>query len=130
MSNCCNANNLRIKSYNGWANYYNVKSGDYNRQKCWKCGDLKGFPQTPGLYNLNIVNPPQPTNNYITSQNLQTLQNSYNKLIQSMRMANDPGSYSGPYVNYLNEECHSLYPKRYVKGNWPDEQLIYTNTPK
>ena len=107
------------------ASYKNVKSGQYNRQLCWNCADFKGYPQTPGVYDLNIVDTPLAMPNY---KAMAKADRNY-QIYQSERMSNHPGSYDGPYVNYLNEECRSVYPKRYVKGNWPDEQLIYTNTP-
>ena len=52
----------------------------------------------------------------------------YQQYIQR-RIENHPGNWNGYYVNYLNEECGSIYPKRYVKGFWPDEQKQVTNTP-
>ena len=115
----------RIKPYSGWASYKNVKSGQYNRQLCWNCAGFIGYPQTPGVYDLNIVNTPLPMPNY---EAMAEADRRY-QIYQARRMSNDPGTYSGPYVNYLNEDCGFMYPKRYVKGNWPDEQLIYTNTP-
>ena len=115
----------RIKPYSGWASYKNVKSGQYNRQLCWPCGDFKGFPQTAGTYDLNIVDTPLPRPNY----NAMKVADDHYKRYQHRRMQNHPGSYGTDYVNYLTTQCGNLYPKRYVKGNWPDEQLIYTNTP-
>nr|QBK87676.1 MAG: hypothetical protein LCMAC202_00120 [Marseillevirus LCMAC202] len=115
----------RIKPYSGWASYKNVKSGQYNRQLCWTCGDFKGYPQTAGVYDLNIVDTPPPMPDYQAMANA----DEYYQIYQAERMSNHPGSYGAEYVNYLNNECGALYPKRYVKGNWPDEQLIYTNTP-
>ena len=117
--------NPRIKAYSGWASYKNAKSGQYNRQLCWNCADFKGFPQAPGVYDLNIVDTPPALPDWsamaLADKNYQTYQRE--------RMMNNPGSYGTNYVNYLNSQCGNLYPKRYVKGNWPDEQLIYTNTP-
>lgn len=115
----------RIKPYSGWASYKNVKSGQYNRQLCWTCGDFKGFPQTPGVYNLNIVDTPLLVPDYPAMK----VADKHYQMYQARRMSNHPGSYGSDYVNYLNNQCGSLYPKQYVKGNWPDEQLIYTNTP-
>lgn len=115
----------RIKPYSGWASYKNVKSGQYNRQLCWTCAGFKGYPQTPGLYDLNIVDTPPPMPNYPAMAKA----DDHYQIYQAERLQNHPGHYGSWYVNYLNEECGSLYPKRYVKGNWPDEQLIYTNTP-
>jgi len=117
--------NPRIKPYSGWASYKNVKSGQYNRELCWPCKDFKGYPQTPGVFDLNIVNSPPALPNYAEMQRKDTEYQIY----QAERMENHPGSYGGEYVNYLNNQCGYLYPKRYVKGYWPDEQLIYTNTP-
>ena len=115
----------RIKAYSGWASYKNVKSGQYNRQHCWKCADFKGFPQSPGVYDRNIVDTPPPMPNFAAMK----AANDQYQVYQAARMSNGPGSYGSGYVNYLNTECGALYPKRYVKGNWPDEYLIYTNTP-
>jgi len=109
-----------LKLNGGFSNYKNVKSGNYNRQPCWTCHDFKGFPQTPGLFDLNIVNAPQ-----ISEKKLH-----FHKVFQPHRLSNHPGSYNSGYVNYLNEDSSYLYPKRYIKGFWPDEQLVYTNTPK
>lgn len=117
--------NPRIKPYSGWASYKNVKSGQYNRQLCWRCADFKGFPQTPGVYDLNIADTPSPMPDYSAMQKADT----FYQIYQAERMRNHPGSYTGDYVNYLNFDCGSLYPQHYVKGYWPDEQLIYTNTP-
>jgi len=115
----------RIKPYSGWASYKNNKSGQFNRQLCWTCSDFKGFPQTPGVYDLNIINTPLPLPDYnkMRQANFNYLQ------YQARRMSNHPGAYGTDYVNYLTSECGFMYPKRYEKGNWPDEQLIYTNTP-
>ena len=115
----------RIKAYSGWASYKNVKSGQYNRQSCWNCADFKGYPQTPGLYDLNIDDTPLPLPNYRAMNNA----DEYYQIYQSERLRNSPGQYGSDYVNYLNTQCGNLYPRRYVKGNWPDERLIYTNTP-
>lgn len=115
----------RIKPYSGWASYKNVKSGQYNRQLCWNCRDFKGYPQTPGLYDLNIVDTPIALPDYPAMATA----DEYYQIYQAERLSNHPGVYGDGYVNYFNTECSSLYPQRYVKGNWPDEQLIYTNTP-
>lgn len=115
----------RIKLYSGWASYKNNKSGQYNRQICWKCKDFKGFPQDPGVYDLNIVDTPSPLPDYKAMADADKLYQDY----QRRRMSNHPGAYGTGYVNYLNYQCGNLYPKRYVKGNWPDEQLEFTNTP-
>ena len=117
--------NPRIKPYSGWASYKNVKSGQYNRQLCWTCGGFKGFPQDPGVYDLNIVDTPPPMPNYPAMKRA----DEFYQIYQADRLSNHPGSYGSGYVNYLNTQCGSLYPERYVKGFWPDEQLIYTNTP-
>jgi hypothetical protein len=114
----------RIKPYSGWSSYKNVKSGQYNRELCWSCKDFKGFPQDPGVYNLNIINTPLNIPDYnkmkIADENYQTY--------QKTRMSNF--SNINNYNNYLmDNKCYYLYPKQYINGNWPDEQLIYTNTP-
>lgn len=111
----------RVKPYSGWASYKNVKSGQYNRQLCWNCGDFKGFPQTPGVYDLNIVDTPIP----LPNQRAMNQADLHYQIYQAQRLRNSSGN-----CNYLNDNCSGkIYPKRYVKGNWPDEQLIYTNTP-
>jgi hypothetical protein len=115
----------RIKPYSGWASYKNVKSGQYNRELCWTCAGFKGYPQTAGVYDLNIINSPPALPNPIEMNKADKRYQIY----QATRMSNDPGSYGTPYVNYLNDQCGALYPKRYVKGYWPDERKIYTNTP-
>lgn len=115
----------KIKPYNGWASYKNVKSGQYNRQLCWRCADFKGYPQAPGVYNLNIVDTPVPMPDYKAMK----IANEHYQIYQAERLHNHPGYMGSEYVNYFNDQCGSLYPRRYVKGNWPDEQLIYTNTP-
>lgn len=112
----------QIKPYSGWASYKNVKSGQYNRQMPWTCGAMKGFPQEVGVYNLNIVDTPLPRPDYaaMAEANLRY------QIYQQRRMSNTPSTGS----NYLTQSYGTVYPKRYVKGNWPDEQLIYTNVPK
>lgn len=115
----------RIKPYSGWASYKNNKSGQFNRQLCWTCAGFKGFPQTAGTYDLNIVDTPLPLPDY----QAMALADKHYQIYQADRLSNHPGRYGSKYVNYLNTECGSLYPQQYVKGNWPDEQLIYTNTP-
>lgn len=115
----------RIKPYSGWASYKNVKSGQYNRQLCWTCKDFKGYPQTPGVYDLNIIDTPPALPDYY----LMDVADRNYQIYQKRRMQNYPGRYGSDYVNYLTSQCGFLYPKRYIKGNWPDEQLIYTNTP-
>lgn len=115
----------RIKASTGWDNYRNVKSGQYNRQHCWNCADFKGYPQTPGVSNLNIDDKPQPLPDYKAMAEA----NEAYQIYQAERLSLDPGRYGTDYVNYFNTQCGSVYPKRYVKGYWPDEQLIYTNTP-
>lgn len=117
--------NPRIKPYSGWASYKNVKSGQYNRQLCWPCNNFKGFPQTPGVFDLNIVNSPPALPDFAA----QRAADEQYQIYQAERMRNHPGKYGTGYVNYLNHQCGSVYPKRYVKGNWPDEQLVVTNTP-
>lgn len=112
----------QIKPYTGWASYKNVKSGQYNRQQCWTCGSMKGFPQEVGLYNLNIVNTPLPRPDYAAMAEADLRYQVY----QERRMNNAPSVGN----NYLTPSFGTVYPKRYVKGNWPDEQLIYTNVPK
>ena len=108
----------RVKPYSGWSSYKNVKSGQYNRQLCWTCSGFKGFPNSAGVYDLNIVDTPPALPNYRAMANAD-----FNyQIYQKTRMSNG-------YNNYLDSKCGSLYPRRYVKGNWPDEQLIYTNTP-
>jgi len=116
----------RIVPYNGWDSYKNVKSGQYNRQLCWTCSNFIGYPQEPGLYNLNI--------NYGHLQpilNDERLDNRYIEY-QKRRLSNYEGvQQNGMYRNYLDSNnCNfKLYPKKYVSGNWPDQQLLYTNTP-
>ena len=116
----------RIKPYSGWASYKNNKSGQFNRQLCWKCSDFKGYPQAAGVYPLNIVDTPPLIPNY----KVQEIADKNYQIYQAERMKNDPGSYGTNHVNYLNTTCGKVYPKQYVKGHWPDEQLLYTNTPK
>ena len=115
----------KIKPYSGWASYKNNKSGQFNRQLCWKCHDFKGYPQSPGLYNLDINDKPPILPNYRAMKKADIDYQIY----QAKRLSINPGSYGSDYVNYFNTQCGFLYPKRYVKGNWPDEQLIYTNVP-
>lgn len=116
--------NPRIKPYSGWASYKNVKSGNYNRQLCWPCGDFQGYPQTPGFFDQNIVDSPVPMPNV---QQMEIADKNYIKYQRTRMQSND----SEFNKNYLNgTTCSLLYPKKYVKGNWPDEQLIYTNTPR
>ena len=115
----------RIKPYSGWASYKNNISGQFNRQLCYNCYDFKGYPQTPGLYPVNIQNSKLPRPN---PNNLKLADDFY-QIYQAERLSNDPGSYNSNYVNYLNNQSSYLYPKRYVKGHWPDEKLIFTNTP-
>ena len=105
--------NPRIKAYTGWANYKNVKSGNYNRQECWNCSTFKGFPQTPGVYNLNITNTPPPVLCNIYP---------YSSEYQRRRMSNYPGKFGTQYVNYLNEKQLPIPLHRYIKGFWPDEK--------
>ena len=127
-----NADSLlpRIKPYTGISSYKNVKTGQYNREIPWTCGSYRGFPQAPGVYNLNIIDTPlQRPNMAVISA-----ANEYYAMYQAERMRNDPGSYgiSAPptgYINYLNTEKYALHPLQYVKGNWPDEQLTHTNAP-
>ena len=116
----------RIKANSGWSNYKNVKSGQYNRTTCWKCDNFKGFPQTPGVYNVNIVDsPPQLPNQQAMTQADINYQN-----YQRERINVKNGNCYSYYRDYLSEDTKKVYPKRYVKGYWPDEQLIYTNAPK
>lgn len=115
----------RIKAYSGWSSYKNVKSGNYNRQSCWNCSNFKGFPQTPGVYNLNIVDTPP----CVPNPNTQVVDNIAFQIYQAERMSNGIHGCNSNYRNYLDEHQYDLYPQRYVKGNWPDERLIYTNTP-
>jgi hypothetical protein len=116
----------RVRPYSGWASYKNNKSGQFNRSLCWTCGQAQSFPQTPGTYPLNIDN--RPVIQLPTEHQKNTLNKEYQQYIQR-RIDNYPGNWNGYYVNYLNEECGSIYPKRYVKGFWPDEQKQVTNTP-
>jgi hypothetical protein len=123
------AMNPRIKPYSGISSYKNVKSGQYNRQLCWPCADFKGFPQAPGVYNLNIVDTPPPMPDY----NAMKLADFNYQIYQNRRMQNSSIIYNkkgeNVYSNYLDTCCGNLYPNQYVKGNWPDEKLIYTNAP-
>lgn len=105
----------RVKLYSGWSNYMNVKSGKYNRQICYPSQKCKNYPQTPGVFNLKIEYPPLPTQTHPYSA--------------PQRMCNCSGKHGTKYVNYLNTEHYYLPPKEYVKGYWPSENLIYTNTP-
>jgi len=113
-----------LKMYSGLSSYKNVKSGNYNRQPCWTCHNFKGFPQTAGLFDLNVIQPNQQSYQLSTPKYY-----SMNSNRQAHRLDNHSGTYKSGYVNYLNQEQTYLYPKRYIKGFWPDEQLIYTNTP-
>jgi len=117
--------NARAKPYSGWASYKNVKSGNYDRTVCNLCNDFKGFPQTPGVYDTNVVTTPPGLPN---PKFLRAVDNYY-QVYQAERMQNNPGQMGGQYSNYFNTQCGNLYPKRYVKGNWPDEQLEFTRTP-
>ena len=116
----------RLKANTGWSNYKNVKSGQYNRQSCWKCADFKGIPDAPGVYDLNITDVSIPEPNFAGMKQADAQYQEY----QAFRMQNNPGCYGTDHVNYLNNQCAKVYPKRYMKGNWPDEQLIYTNAPR
>lgn len=118
--------NPRLKMNSGWSNYKNVKSGNYNRQPCWRCAGFKGFPQAPGVYPLNIVDTPVP----LPNRHAMDIADRNYQIYQAARLSNNPGSYCGRHVNYLNNDHAFVYPERYVKGYWPDEQLIYTNTAK
>ena len=93
-----------LKKYGGLSSYKNVKSSNYNRHVCWQCHDFKGFPQTPGLYDLNVVYP-QPNVNNVE----QTTIDNY-KIYQTHRLSNHPGKYNSNYVNYLNYHCHHIHP--------------------
>lgn len=115
----------RIKAYSGWSSYKNVKSGNYNRQSCGECLGFKGFPQTPGVYDMNIVDTPPTLGNPVT----QGVADLKYQIYQADRMSNGIHGCCSGYRNYLDEQRYDLYPQRYVKGNWPDERLIYTNTP-
>jgi len=108
----------RAKLYNGWSNYMNVKSGKYNRQICYPYQKCENYPQTPGVFNLTLDYPSIPTQKNFDF-------NTY----QQKRMCNCPGTHGTAYVNYLNTEHYYLQPKEYIKGYWPSERLIYTNTP-
>lgn len=114
----------QIKANSGWNNYKNVKSGKYNRNVCWNCSDFKGFPQTPGVYPLNIVNGPCSLPSYSNNQKWAD----FMKIYQARRMQNSSPNIPN-YENYLDAQGYFLYPKQYVKGNWSSEQLIYTNVP-
>ena len=116
----------RVRPYSGWASYKNNKSGQFNRSLCWTCAQAKSFPQAPGTYPLNIDN--RPVIELPTESQQQQLNSEYQKYVQR-RIENHPGQWNGYYVNYLNEQCGTVYPKRYVKGFWPDEQKQFTNTP-
>jgi len=116
----------RIRPYSGWASYKNNKSGNFHRSLCWTCSQATGFPQTAGLYPLNIDNTPV-ANHSPTPDTIQQLQTRYDSY-QQHRLSNHGGQWNGYYVNYLNDQCGNSYPRRYVKGFWPDEQKQVTNT--
>ena len=83
----------RIKPYSGWASYKNVISGQYNRQLCWNCADFKGYPQTAGVYDLNIV-----VNKYETENNIDktitTIQNQIFKIPDLLVQINQMKNYN------------------------------------
>jgi len=115
-----------VVPYNGWASYKNVISGNYNRHLCWNCSTAIGFPQSPGVYDLNIAPPAGygiPTN-YIKDVNRRYAD------YQKIRMCNNPGNALKGYSNYHNTEQYRLPPKEYVKGWWPDEQQDVTKVPR
>lgn len=126
----------RVTPYSGWASYKNVKSGQYNRHLCWNCSSAKGFPQSAGVYPVTTANPSIST----MDPNYQRWVSKKYDIYQQARMCNNPNmeKYNVPkspystfdqYSNYHDTTCKKLYPKRYVKGNWPDEQLELTKTP-
>ena len=117
----------RIRPYSGWASYKNNKSGNFNRSLCWNCAGATSFPQTPGVYDLNIDNRPVRTDNLSNTQQ-QQLQDFYDQY-QRHRLSNHGGQWNGYYINYLNTQCVHIPPKKYVKGYWPDEQKQVTYTP-
>jgi len=108
--------------YSGWASYKNVISGNYNRRPCWKCNTAQGIQQDiPGVYPLNIsLKRPQEIS--------QEQANERFRIYQETRMSNNPGI-MGINANYHNKERYNLYPREYVKGHWPDEQVSVTRTP-
>lgn len=131
-------------------NFKNAKSGQYNRRTCDKCANFVGFPQSPGIYPIT-TGPPFATNEIPI--NYQKMVNAQYKNYQQARMCNNPGypsilgegksgtmptfkpgtcgSYRIPgYSNYHDKTQVNLYPKRYVKGWWPDEQQDVTNIPR
>ena len=112
----------RLKASTGWNNYKNVKSGQYNREVCWPCSKFPGFLGQTGTYPRYISNAPPALPNEQAIQNEKAALFAY----EDYRMNQHTGSCS----TYLNDNVYKLYPKRYVKGNWPDEKLIYTNAPK
>lgn len=109
-----------VKPYSGWASYRNNKSGNFNRSLCGNCLHARGYPQAAGTYPLNIDDTPW--------RKIE-LERVYQPIDQE-RIDINTGNIGGYYVNYLNEQCKLVYPRRYVKGFWPDEQKIYTNAPK
>lgn len=117
----------RVKTYSGWDNYKNAKTGQYNRQVCGYCAKFKGFPQTPGVYNTRLAD--AYANDELEMYKREMANCRYAEY-QKRRMEIYPGDVNGDYNNYFNTTCNYLYPQKYVKGNWPDEKLIYTNIPK
>jgi len=112
----------RVKMYTGWASYKNVKSGNYNRQPCWECAGYHGYPDTPGVFNLNLTYPAPVAE--APSPHFERVD------CKPPSRCNANGSILTGYYNYLNTEHAVLAPRNYVKGYWPDEQLIYTNVPQ
>ncbi len=111
----------RILPYSGWASYKNVKSGLYNRPICTPCVHQKGFMQAPGTFPINYDNRPSAPPFGLSRQE-RNFQNDVYANYQDRRMSLHPNSYYG-YSNYFNTDCASAYPKRYIKGSWPDEQI-------
>lgn len=112
----------RILPYTGWASYKNVKSGLYNRPICTPCVFQKGFGASPGVYPMNYDNRPAAPPYGINRREMNLQQNAYEKY-QDRRMSIYPGDVGTDYVNYFNNQCGYVYPKRYIKGSWPDERI-------
>lgn len=110
----------KIKAYSGWSSWKNNKSGNFGRVYCGHCLNAKSFPQSAGVYPLNIDD---------RGMEKIPIEPVYPAIDPSM-VHLDSGEIGGYYVDYLNDQCGVTYPKQYVRGFWPDEQQVVTNTPK
>lgn len=139
-----------VKPYNGWDNYKNAKSGNYNRYVCQSEG--YGYSQAPGVYGKVIEKPNVsfPYNSgksgpdgkscdtcsspgYSIKRNLSKPHPFVEKPVYE-----EPVRVRSPYyVDYHTNTCFSsttpwqtgqLQP--YLKGIWPDEQGEHTYTPQ